>query len=136
MYFNVERIVRGYYAYQSVLVAVGEELPCKREQANSDDPFTVAVTTGELIIGCEKCPQCPRCVYDDIMGQFSVELLDQRLDDNVLDFLTISKKFVEEAISVPRNFREHFCLAKISHYTVYSQSTLLKSSIVCHCLML
>ena len=41
--FNVETIVRGYHAYQSVWVAVGEELPCQSEQANSEDPFTVVV---------------------------------------------------------------------------------------------
>ena len=35
VYFNIEMIVRHYLAYQSVWVAVGKELPCQREQANS-----------------------------------------------------------------------------------------------------
>ena len=34
-YFNIEMIERGYLAYQSVWVAVGEELPYHREQASS-----------------------------------------------------------------------------------------------------
>ena len=51
---NVETIVRHYYAYQSVSVAVGEKLPCQWEGANSEDLFAVAVTTGKLIIGREK----------------------------------------------------------------------------------
>ena len=42
---------------QSVWVAVGEELPYRREQANSKDPFAVAVTTDELIVGCKQFTQ-------------------------------------------------------------------------------
>ena len=48
VYFNVKTTVRGKDAYQSVSVAVGEELPCQREGANSEDLFAVAVMTGEL----------------------------------------------------------------------------------------
>ena len=83
MYFNAEKIVRGYYAYQSMWVAVGQELPCLRERANYEDPFTVVVTTGKLIIGYQKFPQFARCFYDK-MGQFSVDLRDLQFDDNVL----------------------------------------------------
>ena len=48
VYFNVEMIVRRCHAYQSVLVAVDEKLPCHV------DLFIVALMTGELIIGREK----------------------------------------------------------------------------------
>ena len=48
MNFNVKTIVRRQHAYQSVSVAVGKELPCQREGANSEDLFAVAVMTGEL----------------------------------------------------------------------------------------
>ena len=67
-------------------VAVGEKLPCQREGANSEDLFTVAVTTGELVVGREKFPQFAQRFYDKI-GQFSVDLLDLRLEDTVLGFL-------------------------------------------------
>ena len=33
-------------------VAVGNQMPCQREQANFEDPFAVAVMKGELIVGC------------------------------------------------------------------------------------
>ena len=78
---------RLYYAYQRVWV--GEELPCQSVRAKSEDPFTVVVMAGELIVGREKFPQFARCFYDK-MGQFSVELLDLWLDDNVLGFLNLS----------------------------------------------
>ena len=55
MYFSVEMILRGYHTYQSVWVNVGKQLPCQREQANSEDPF--------------------QCFYNKI-SQFSIELLD------------------------------------------------------------
>ena len=41
--FNVETIAR-FHAYQSVVVAVGEKLPCQREEANSEDLFAVAAS--------------------------------------------------------------------------------------------
>ena len=41
-------------------------------RAKSEDPFTVAVTAGKLIVGRKKFPQFARCFYDK-MGQFSVE---------------------------------------------------------------
>ena len=40
-------------------VAVGNEMPCQREQANSEDPFAVAVMKVELIVGCFP-PNFPR----------------------------------------------------------------------------
>ena len=64
VYFNIERIVRRYHAYQSVSVTVSEKLPCQREGANSEDLFAVAVMTGELIIGRKKFPQFARCFYN------------------------------------------------------------------------
>ena len=40
------------YALESMWVAVvGEELACKRERGNSEDPFAVAVTKGKRIVG-------------------------------------------------------------------------------------
>ena len=36
----------------SMWVAVGNQMPCQREQANSEDPFAVAVMKVELIVGC------------------------------------------------------------------------------------
>lgn len=71
MYFNVKMMVRldkeifaGTNFWE--LVLVGEELPCQRERANSEDPLPVAVTTGELIVGQEKCQQFAWCFYDKI----------------------------------------------------------------------
>ena len=49
VYFNIKMTVRCYHAYQSVSVAVGKELPCQREGANSEDLFAVVVMTGELL---------------------------------------------------------------------------------------
>ena len=44
--------MRGYHAYQNVwTAAVGDQLPCRRERANSEDPFAVAVMKGETIVG-------------------------------------------------------------------------------------
>ena len=129
MYFNVETILRGYHTYQSVWVDVGKKLPCQRERANSKDPFTVAVTTGELIIGCKKFLLFTQCFYNK-MGQFSTELLDLQLNDNVLNFLNLlsARIFLEEEIFTGRNFRklvfncenqDNFCLTKISRYMWY-----------------
>ena len=83
VYFNFEAIVRHYYAYQSMSIAVGEKkLPCQRKGANSEDVFAVAVTTGELIIGREKFP-----VFLIVrqISQFTVNILDLRLKQTVLD---------------------------------------------------
>ena len=87
-YFNVEMILRGYHTYESMWVDVGKELPCQRERATSEDPFTVTVTTGELIVGCKKFLLFARCFYNK-MGEFSIELLDPQLNDNVLSFLNL-----------------------------------------------
>ena len=70
VYFNIEMIVRRYLAYQSVWVAVGEELPCQREQANSP--------RGSLFCCCsdgEEFPWFARCLYNKI-GQSFLKLLD------------------------------------------------------------
>ena len=47
VYFNVKMTVRRWHAYQSVSVAVSEELQCQREGANSEDLFAVAVMTAK-----------------------------------------------------------------------------------------
>ena len=62
---------RLYYAYQSMWVAVGKELPCQSEQENPEDPFASA---GKLIIGRENF----RSLVDafDKMGYFSVEFTE------------------------------------------------------------
>ena len=41
-------------------------------QANSEDPFTVVVMTGKLIISCKKFPLFAQCFYNK-MRQFSVD---------------------------------------------------------------
>ena len=61
------------------------------ERANSEDPFTVAVTTGELIVDCKKVPLFAECFYNNFeIGQFSVDLLDLWLKDGVVSFLNSS----------------------------------------------
>ena len=76
----------------------------KREQANSEYPFTVAVMTGEFIVSRKKFLQFARCFYDK-MSQSSVKLWDPLLDDNAwLPQLVVSKKFVEDKFFA-RNFR-------------------------------
>ena len=52
---QIVTIVRGYIT--SMWVAVCEELPCQSEQANSKDPFAVAVTAGKLIADLKIFPQ-------------------------------------------------------------------------------
>ena len=47
VYFSIETIVRGHLAYQSVWVAVGEELPCLREQASSPQGSLYCCSDGE-----------------------------------------------------------------------------------------
>ena len=71
---------RLYYAYKNVWVAVGEELPCQSVRTNSEDPFAVAVTAGELI----------KSFHSRSMFLQQFELLDPRLDDNALGFLNSS----------------------------------------------
>ena len=44
--------MRGYHVYKDVCDAVvGQGSPCKREDGNRVDPFTVAVVRGDTIIG-------------------------------------------------------------------------------------
>ena len=77
---------RLYYAYQSMWVAVGKELPCQSEQANPEDPFASA---GKLIIGRENF----RSLVDAFMTKwvtFLLNLLNPWVDDNVLVFLNSS----------------------------------------------
>ena len=50
------------------------------EGSQHEDLFAVTVTT---IIGRKKFPQFARCFYD--IGQVSVNLLDLRLEETVLD---------------------------------------------------
>ena len=45
----------------------------KREQTNSEYPFTVVVKTGELIVGHEKLPQFARCFYEnDFLSSYGI----------------------------------------------------------------
>ena len=97
VYFNIETIVTRYLAYQSVWVAVGEELPCQREQANSP--------RGSLFCCCsdgEKFPWFAQCLYNKI-GQSFVRLLDPQLEDNSPGFLN-SLEFLEEEVLQERIF--------------------------------
>ena len=44
--FSVDAMIRGYYVYRDIWdAAVGEELKCKREIRNQNDPYAVAVIT-------------------------------------------------------------------------------------------
>ena len=121
-------------------VNVGKELPCQREWANSKDPFTVAVTTGELIVGCKKIStvcsmflQQNGSIFYWVTGsaaQWQCAQLPQ----------LVSKKLLEEEIFTRRNFhklvfsgenRDNFCLTKISHYMVSAMVEKSFSVIVC-----
>ena len=102
------------------------------ERANSEDPFTVAATTGELIVDCKKVLLFAECFYNNFeIGQFSVDLLDLLLKDwcGQLPQLVISKNFgrgrhfsgnklLQQHIFVELLFNcknhENFCLAKLS----------------------
>ena len=66
-------------------LCVSEELP-QRERGNSWDPFAVAMTTDELIVGHQKFLQFARCFYNK-MGQFS-----SWLNDNMLGILDSSER--------------------------------------------
>ena len=45
-------MVRGYHVYQSVWSpTAGEQLPCRREPGNIQDPFSVAVMEGSDVVG-------------------------------------------------------------------------------------
>ena len=85
-------IARGYHTYQSMWVAVGNKLPCQREQANYEDPFAVAVMKGELIVG--GFPNKLSAVCSVLLRQSGVNSpsLDTRLDGNALSFLNLSAK--------------------------------------------
>ena len=61
---------------------LAKKLPCQRKGANSEDLFPVAVTTGELIIGRKKFPVF--LILRQI-SQFTVDILDLRLKQTVLD---------------------------------------------------
>ena len=52
MAFSVDAMVRGYHVYQSVWTpTVGEELPCRREPGNIQDPFSVSIMNGTDVVG-------------------------------------------------------------------------------------
>ena len=72
-------------------VAVGNQMPCQREQANFEDPFAVAVMKGELIVGC----------FPPNFLQFASVLLRKggvnslSLDMRHLSFLNLSAKIFQ-----------------------------------------
>ncbi len=48
-------MVRGYHVYQGVWdPTIGEELPCRKEHGNTQDPYAVAVLDG---VNCWPCSQ-------------------------------------------------------------------------------
>ena len=50
--FSVEVMVCGYHVYQGVWTPiVGEELSCRKEYGNTQDPFAVAVLHGTTTVG-------------------------------------------------------------------------------------
>ena len=81
------------------------------ELLNSKDPFAVAVTTGELIVDCQKFCSLLE-VSAEKMGQFCVELLDLWLNDNVLSSLNSlsARDFGMKKISccIVLHFHQHF----------------------------
>ena len=54
------------------------------KEANYEDPFVVTVAKDELIVGRENFPE--------FAGSISVELLDMRLNENMLSFLNLSTR--------------------------------------------
>ena len=62
------------------------------KEANYEDPFVVAVAKDELIVGRENFPE--------FAGSISVELLDMRLNENMLSFLNLlTRKFWNKKFS-------------------------------------
>ena len=55
---------RLYYSYQSVWIAVDEEVPSQSLRAKSEDPFAVAATAVVLIVDCKKFSQFAQRFYD------------------------------------------------------------------------
>ena len=52
MAFSVEAMVCVYHVYQSVWTpTVGEELPCRKEPGNIQDPFSVSIVNGTDVVG-------------------------------------------------------------------------------------
>ena len=50
--FTIEAMVRGYHVYQSVWSpTAGEQLPCRKENGNIQDPFSVAIMERSNIVG-------------------------------------------------------------------------------------
>jgi hypothetical protein len=50
--FSVEAMVRGYHVYQGIWIpTAGEQLPCRKENGNIQDPFSVAVIDGTDVVG-------------------------------------------------------------------------------------
>ena len=72
-------------------IAVGNKLPCQREQAYSEDPFAAVVTKGELRRSLSKIkfPQFARCFYDKLGSILS---LNARLDGKAFSFFNLSGK--------------------------------------------
>ena len=95
------------------------------ERANSEDPFTVAATTGELIVDCKKVLLFVECFYNNNTNfresptntpekkivifnfttrlQFSVDLLDLWLKDGVVSFLNSSSARILVGTNFCRN---------------------------------
>ena len=117
-------------------VAVGEELPCQREGANSEDLFAVAVMTASYHRWRKISAVCSMhsmrgTIYPCSMalGQIFCRFTGSAAQTHCARRpQLVSKKFLEEEIFAGTNFRElafdrenreNFCLAKISHYTVF-----------------
>ena len=51
-YYELQWCVRGYHVYMDECeAAIGEELQCERERKNSKDPYAVAVTRKNVVVG-------------------------------------------------------------------------------------
>ena len=50
--FSMEAMVGGYHVYKDMWdTAAGEQLHCKRELGNHQDPFTVVVVRSAVMVG-------------------------------------------------------------------------------------
>ena len=104
VYFNIETIVRGYLAYQSMWVAVGKN--CHAKLTHPEEvPFAVSVMAKNFR------GLLARCLYNKI-GQSFVELLYPWLKNNPPGFLN-SLEFLEEVLQ-ERIFASYCLITKIT----------------------
>ena len=115
--FSVESMVRGYHIYKDVWGAVvGQEFPCKCEDGNRVDPFTVTAVRSNTVIGHLRKISSICSLYLCLDGsivcrmtgsrQFSADLAQRELEIPCLltfqedaKHTTKAKKLVESALA-------------------------------------